>query len=327
MSPSYMSPLITPQLVPLCQRTADLVALPTAKAFRNPSHSPTPISVKCQIRPSQCLELLHLVALNCDTHPGAVTALWSAIEFDFILLMLHKSQPITQIIMTLHLLATSVLPTSFGAIMVSTSSKSDQASRQVKSESDILDRLTVLLFEVPGTKPRPQSVKSAYSSNDSNTAIADDLPTPTELLHLRASVLALLKRLCFTHHGGATLAVHRFAAGRLIRFLHAQTDALYKYDSSNHDLTAGLLNESVMILAHLTACHSDVLDLRSRLAAVPGGPELYLVGLSRVAFAEGASVIERGIAGEACDEAHRMLDVWLSPEEGDAVVGVYCSGR
>ena len=82
-----------------------------------------------------------------------------------------------------------------------------------------------------------------------------------------------------------------------------------------------------MILAHLTACHGGVLDLRSRLAAVPGGPELYLVGLSRVAFAEGASVLEQGIAGEVCEEAHRMLDVWLSPEEGDAVVGVYCSGK
>ena len=118
-------------------------------------------------------------------HAGAVTVLWSAIEFDFILLMLHKSQPLSQIIMTLHLLATSVLPNSFGAIVVSTTSRHDQPTRQTKSETDILDRLTVLLFEVPESKSTTSPAKPS-PFNDNNIfffiiRIRDSF-TPTEPL-------------------------------------------------------------------------------------------------------------------------------------------------
>lgn len=62
-----------------------------------------------------------------------------------------------------------------------------------------------------------------------------------------------------------------------------------------------------------------------KLAAVPGGSQKFLLALSRVAFAEGESVIEEDIEAEAAEEAHRLLDEMLSPEEGEAVVEVFTS--
>lgn len=319
-----MCPSISPELVPLCLATSDLIAVPTAKASRNPScHQPPSAEVKALVEPSEYLDLLRWVSLNCELHQGSLEVFWSAMEFDFVLLMLHKSQPLSQIIQMLHLLASSVLPTSFGAILAS-SPETDRvsiASRQSKNESDVLDRLTLLLFETPEIPMSSTQTEQSAQSQARRPNIA------TALLSLRASILALLKRLCFTVHGGRAIATHRLAIGRLVRFLHDCIVDLYNYTPETHALTTSLINETVMLLAHSTACHAEVLDVRARLAAVPGGSYKYLVALSRVAFAEGASVIEEGIDSEAAEQAHRMLDEHLSPEEGDAVISVFSSGR
>ena len=315
--------MTAPKLVPLCLATSDLIAVPTAKASRNPSyHQPPSPKLKGLVDPLDYLNLLHWVALNCDFHPGSLEVFWSSMEFDFVLLMLHKSQPLSQIIQMLHLLATSILPTSFGAI-IAASAQTDQLSnapRQSKNESDIVDRLTVLLFEIP-------EAASTSPPEDHSVSTPPKAYSPTDLLDLRSSILALLKRLCFTAHGGRAIATHRLAIGRLVRFLHDCVVAMYKYTPETHGTTTSLVNETVMLLGHLTACHADVLDMRARLAAVPAGSYKHLVALSRVAFAEGASVIEEGIDSEAAEQAHRMLDEHLSPEEGEAVISVFSSGR
>lgn len=224
-------------------------------------------------------------------------------EFDFVLLMLHKAQPVSQIIQMLELLGTSILPSSFGAITTRVT------SQQPKNESDTLDRLTILLFETP----QPPLEKTPY--------------TPLEIASLRTAVLCLLQSLAYTPYGGKLLATHRLAIGRLVRFLHEAILAMYMYNPTTHPATVTHVNATVYILAHLTSAHADVVDMHAKLAVVPGGSQKHLTSLSRVAFAEGYSVLEKGIEGEAAEAAHRMLDELLSPEEGEAVVDVFSSAR
>jgi len=200
----------------------------------------------------------------------------------------------------LQFLGTSILPDSFGPII-------SNATQQTKSEAALLNRLLNLFFETPKVPPEEESY------------------TRSELLQLRLDVLRLLKQLSFTEHGGRLLATHTLGIGRLVRLLHDSVLAMYAYREGTHELSVAAVNESVLLLAHLTSSHNDVIDLRARLAAVPSGAHKHLVALSRVAFRDGVSVLENGIDPEAEKAAHRMLDEHLSLEEGDAVVELFPS--
>jgi len=217
-----------------------------------------------------------------------------------VLLWLSRSQPLAQITLMLQFLGTSILPDSFGPII-------SNATQQSKSEAALLNRLLNLFFETPKVPPEEESY------------------TRSELLQLRLHVLRLLKQLSFTEHGGRLLATHTLGIGRLVRLLHDSVLAMYAYREGTHELSVAAVNESVLLLAHLTSSHNDVIDLRARLAAVPSGAHKHLVALSRVAFRDGVSVLENGIDPEAEKAAHRMLDEHLSLEEGDAVVELFPS--
>lgn len=71
--------------------------------------------------------------------------------------------------------------------------------------------------------------------------------------------------------------------------------------------------------------NAPLVDIRAKLASVPGGAQKHLVSLARVAFAEGEGDGIGEVSAEAAEAAHAMLDVLLSPEEGEAVVEVFGS--
>lgn len=308
VSSESLSSALIPQLVPLTARIIDLIALPIAKAIGNPNK---------EMRPSQELmgnidtldyfDVLHLTALNACLIAEELALFWSNLELDHILLWLSRSQPLAQITITLQLLATSILPDSFGPIIENHSTT--HAPQQYRNETTLIDRLLNLFFETPEVPPEEEPY------------------TAVELLHLRIDVLGLLKQLCSSQHGGRLLATHNLAVGRLVRLLHDSVLAMYSYKEETHSLNVSLVNNCVLLLAHLTSCHRDVIDMRARLGAVPSGVQKHLVALSRIAFSEGLSVLENGIDPEAAEAAHRMLDEHLSPEEGDAVVEIFSSAR
>ncbi|KAI9715041.1 MAG: hypothetical protein M1828_001077 [Chrysothrix sp. TS-e1954] len=319
-SPTHISSALIPLLVPLCQSTADLVALPVARAAM--TVSPTALRSKdleTHVDPAEYLELLQLIVTDCQDEPGSLRDFWSCVHFEFILLVLHRAQPDRQIILALQLLTTSVLRDSFGTIsqQPTTSANFDAISKQAQNESSLINRLTLLLYD--------SSATSNTSSGQPQSAA--EIPESDHVLELRQEVLNLLRTLCQTTHGGRSLATHRLAVGRLVRFLHDSITLLYDYDPHTHSKTTQLVNDTVMLLSHLTQRYRDVVDLRTRLAAVSGASHKHLVALSRVAFAEGISVIEEGIKREVIEMAHKMLDEHLSPEEGEAVVEVFSSGR
>jgi len=374
-STEQLSTALIPQLTQLCLATIDLIAVPTARAAQSTATvQGPPETLKQMIDPVDYLDFLHLMAFNCYPNAENLTTFWSAMEFDFVLIMLHRGQPVSQITLMLQLLSTSILPGSFGSRARPRHSESGAQNTSVpmphqsRNENALIDRLTVLLFEIP----------SSLSTSERQT---NPIP-PTALPSLRTAVLSLLTELADSPYGAQLLATHRLVFGRLVRFLHDAILAMYNYcptlsalppaavDAAStkddfvtdprpldaHDHYTTHVNLTVLLLALLTEVDIHVphpplsattaptsasasalptstspptttrLDVRAKLSLIPGGSSKHLVSLSRIAFADGLTAIERGIEAEAADAAHRMLDELLSPEEGEDVMVVFGGG-
>ncbi|TKA77824.1 hypothetical protein B0A55_04598 [Friedmanniomyces simplex] len=326
------------EAVPLCVRTVDLIAAPTMRASTNPIFAATlNRTVQDKLADELCAdEVMDLLLLLCDAAtlcPGRLEVFWKHVDLHFTLLMLNKAQPVSQINAMLRALATSALPTTFGPI-------SENAEIQRAQEMGIFDRLTSLLFEMPELPPDEPSY------------------TESEIAELRMHILKVLKALCQTDHGSLLLAQHRSAIGRLIRFLDGQINKLYtlppsltrsmmKSDNHNnvdsdpttppltppaptaHALIAQTINLTTRLFHHLLLRrspnhHGDdnddhSIDLTQKLTVIRGGHQKFLVCMSRLAFSEHL-VLEYGIEEGVVEAAHEVLDSYLSPEEGEAVV-------
>ncbi|KAF2502841.1 hypothetical protein BU16DRAFT_475285 [Lophium mytilinum] len=307
---------ITEKALPLILASVDLVAIPIARASTNPTFIPdrdAPLQrkLRSEIQVLDCLSLLHTIATSCVTSSEATSKFWQCMPNDFVLLMLMKAQPLDQIMLMLRILSTSSLPGTIGAIVPADSGPDQQAKR----ETDTIDRLTLLLFETPESlqDPRTPITKSnAYH--------------PLSICELRIQVLRVLGGLCVHQYGGRVLAKHRHCIGRLVRFMHDQIDALYNYRTLMHSVIVSSINLSMRILYHLVTSFSDEVDMRARLSVIQGGSHKHLVALTRLAFSD-ALVLEAGIEDEVVDAAHQLLDEYLSPEEGEALLQVFSSGR
>ena len=330
-------PSIASKVIPPAVQTADLVATPKARAWANPAmNKGPPPEIEALVDPLRCIQILHLVTIHCYDMPDVLRGFWSCMEHDFVLVMLHRAQPISQSMEILDLLPSSILSESFGAINTRPSESTAELSvqqRQNQNEYNLVSRLANLLVDRRDQRFRPEKVVDTYAMSDSSddesldeadTLDNDSLPTAIDL---RLGALGLLTSLCTTDHGAKLLASHRVATGRLIRLLHESLISLYDYNPRTHISTTACINQSVMLLAHLCFEHGEALDLRTKLAAESGGHHKHLLSLSRVAFSTGETVLEEGIWSEAAEVAHKMLDDFLSPEEGEAVMGVFSSGR
>ena len=331
---------LIPAAVPICTRTIDLLATPTVLAFRYPNaassaeHKKTIEDMTHHIDVDEVLDFLHLLC-NAATVEGGEKKeqFWKSVEFTFILLILNKAQPISQITTALRMLATSTTATTFGPLCT----RDGEGGKQTKQEKDLLDRLTSLLFEIP----LAPSDEPAY--------------TDAEIASLRTEILEVLEQLCLTDHGTWLLRQHRSAVGRLVRFLHAQVGRLYSTRPSlgleegdargeAHEGIVKTVNEAMRVLYHLLfhstpsavpaerAAATSVstsfggvgggaitLDLPNKLTAVKGGYHKFLVSMTRLAFSD-QLVLEHGIEDAAVEAAHAILDCVLSPEEGEAVL-------
>lgn len=241
-------------------------------------------------------------------------------EFDFVLLMLHDSQPMDEITLMLQLLTTSALESTFGAISALS------PEHQMEHENSTVDRLANLLSENPKTVSGTEHEPQACSKED--------------ILQLRLQTLSVFVSLCGTQHGVGLLSNRRNALVRLIDFLHIHVKLLYEYDPETHELKSAIVNTTVQILHRLTlgaSAHetspnhlqsqpppsTSMFNLTAALQTSQGGIHKHLVNLARVAFADENGVLESGIEEKTASMAHDMLDAVLSPEEGDALMAIF----
>jgi hypothetical protein len=311
---------LTERAVPLIIASVDLVAIPIARAAKLDElyvaelYSSAQVKTATEINVVDCLDLLHLIASSClsNSNPEVIFQFWQCIPADFALVLLNRVQPLDHITLMLRVLGTSALPSSLGAI-VSSDSPPDQ---QGKRESDIIDRLTNLLFEAPETIPNP--------SGDSEDVEAP--PSTLEVWDLRNRVLQLLTRFSIEEHGSMRLITHRNCVGRLIKYLDFSLNTLYTSPLfPTQEKTVASINTTMRLIYHLSTSHPDI-DIKSKLSVIQGGHHKYLVALTRLAFSEGL-VLEQGIEESVVDMAHAILDEGLSLEEGEGLLRVFSSGN
>lgn len=300
---------IITSLTPLLQSS---IALNAEKRFK---HSPvnhatygkirqTPQSVLNQeVNGTSCMALLLTIAYTVSDDPDLLSLFWRLTDPEFVLMMLNAWQPISDITIMLQLLATSILPSTFGSICT--------GDQQMQVEHYIINRVSYLLWETP----RVDEGLSPYTS--------------AQLCHVRLEVMDLLTNIAITssphphddptHHGSLLLANDAHAIGRIVRLLYDSVSAMYTLHPITHTLHASLINKGVSLLYHLLNLHSSSITLQVKLSAVNGGVHKHRVVLTRLAFSEGF-VVDRWVSDETVAMATQMLEESVTPDEADELV-------
>ena len=367
---SLDSPLLTPHLI------ADLIPVLRESAyvngFRRFRHSPnwhknrgqvrqTPArELSADVNGTEALEMLYTIASDGSLQGESFVTFWTAIRYDFILMMLNAYQPVQDIILILNLLSCSIATTppdqhnipglnkryTFGPIR---GSEADQ----VANENYILERAANLLSETP--------------------SVDEGLPPcgTREITSLRLEVMHFLTEVAFsspllkdggTRTTGAQLLLSNPSAlARIFRSMHDELGALYVAQaedvrSMHAELVNGLTKLAYGVLHSSTSGPEgegggEVAKLN--LHAVPGAVQKHLVVLTRLAFSErgvvpedskgngsghkededgydggdkevGSNVLlEAGIDLETVEMAHEMLEEAVNPQEAEALVEAF----
>jgi hypothetical protein len=87
-----------------------------------------------------------------------------------------------------------------------------------------------------------------------------------------------------------------------------------------------LINQSMRLLYHITTTYPHLINIQERLATTPGGAHKYLIVLTRLNFSDGI-FYEQGIEDDVVECAQHLLENWVTPEEGEALVEAFSSAR
>lgn len=259
-----------------------------------------------QVNSTEALRLLYHIACELLHLKSALESFWRHIRHPFILVMLHGSQPLQDIVLILQLLSTGIRPDSFGPIM---SSQEEQADLQ----KWIVNRLTHMLSE----PALPDEGVEPYTAHD--------------ICAMRLEVLLLLESLAFNPaapahaHGCDIIAAHPNILPRLFRSMHDELDALYS-SPPERDLRVALVNGLMRLIFGVMRRHGPSINMQEKLACVPGSKQKHLVVLTRLAFCDGA-ILEAGIDDETVDMAHELLEEWANPQEAEALAEAFPSSR
>ena len=291
-SPPDTSQTLTNDLVLLVQNTTDIVIIPRIKQI-------TPSVQADNINSKECLEILHLMAYNLY-RTDDITRFWRRMRFDFTGMLLNILQPIEEMHITVSLLRTSILETSFA--MRVPPGDGDQR----KSETWILYLLSRWLIDI----------RRSPDGSQPHDTIA--------ICEIRLQVLSLMTTMCTTPHGSTALATDPVVIPRLVLLINEELSCLYDYQYG-HEYRAHTINAALRLLYHLVTEYPELVNMQEKLREVSGGQHKYLIVLSRLAFSEGFH--EEGIEDDVMECATEMLEELVTPEEGEGLVEAFGSAR
>ncbi|CAI7620237.1 unnamed protein product [Penicillium glandicola] len=305
-----LSELIT-SLVGVLQDTVEVNAVPRFKyAPASRDKRITRQTPQSDLQPlvdsTGAMRLLYQIACGVLHIKSAMETFWQNIRISFILVMLHPSHPLGDIVLLMNLLSTSIRADSFGPIRTS-----DQD--QLDVQKWIMDRLTHMLSE-PAIPDEGVEPYTAY-----------------DICAMRLEVLLLLESLAFNpmapsqKHASTILALHPNALARLFRSMHDELDALYSSPPES-DLRVALVNGLMRLIFGVMRQHRPLINMQEKLACVPGSKQKHLVVLTRLAFCDG-TVLEAGIDDETVDMAHELLEEWTNPQEAESLAEAFPSSR
>ncbi|OHE92685.1 DNA repair protein Rad26 [Colletotrichum orchidophilum] len=289
-------------------------------------------AVQQHIDTSYILSLLSASAAACattfsETDSGAKTKqaeFWQLINLDLVIIFLTPRQRLDDIISMLDMLCTSSLADSIGPIIPG--KDADLAAKMV------IDKVSLNLVELP----------IAVSSASQKYAV-------------RFAVLRTLMAFARSRYGARQVAGHVSVIPRLVTALGELVDILYDlsdpvvdissggFSPSRKDLAVGttpdgrrdgvddwnggrsdasLLISQIILLLHtlVTDPHTvNVANILSKLSISHGGSQRYILSLSRLNFAEEDLVYEGAIDADTVDRAHELLEIAVTPDEGDSI--------
>ncbi|KAG0157904.1 hypothetical protein PDIDSM_5416 [Penicillium digitatum] len=305
-----LSEVITP-LVGVLQDTVEVNAVPRFKyAPASRDKRITRQTPQSDLQPlvdsTGAMRLLYQIACGVLHNKSAMETFWQNIRISFILVMLHPSHPLGDIVLLMNLLSTSIRADSFGPIR-----NSDQD--QLDVQKWIVDRLTHMLSE-PAIPDEGVEPYTAY-----------------DICAMRLEVLLLLESLALNpmapspKHASTILALHPNALARLFRSMHDELDALYSSPPES-DLRVALVNGLMRLVFGVMRQHGPLINMQEKLACVPGSKQKHLVVLTRLAFCDG-TMLEAGIDDETVDMAHELLEEWTNPQEAESLAEAFPSSR
>jgi len=87
---------------------------------------------------------------------------------------------------------------------------------------------------------------------------------------------------------------------------------------ANRHFSARIITLGFRLLYFLVTKYEN-LDMQKKLSVIPGGPQKYILCLSRLHFSEDDLVLESGIEPDIAGLAFELLGLRVTPEEGDAI--------
>lgn len=328
-----VAPLVARSLVPMAQSTICLVA--DALQSRSPDGNfPNQQEYKYyeeHIDTVEAMSLLHMCALACATShddvqsglDNGLASFWKLMSLDMVLILLSPKQRFHDVVNMLELLSMSSLPQSIGPI---TDEKEPLLVARI-----IIERVSARLIESPRS-PLSQSQRKI----------------------IRATALRTLIAFARYPYGALQLAAHDNALPRLMTCLSSSIDELYdqpissallpdppapKEDDDGAYITSAARNAAavadasctmelsriisqcvLLIHALVTDPHTaDTADMSRKLSLFHGGSQRQLLALGRLTFAEEDLIMEAGIESEIVEAAHELLELAVSPDEGEVV--------
>lgn len=82
---------------------------------------------------------------------------------------------------------------------------------------------------------------------------------------------------------------------------------------------------TIRLLHHLITKHDKSINMQKKLSEIHGGNQKYLICLARLNFSEDDLVLDSEIEPEIAECAHELLELAVTPEEGDAIHAAFSS--
>ncbi|KAM0548534.1 hypothetical protein ACHAPJ_009857 [Fusarium lateritium] len=279
-------------------------------------------SMKQHIKIVDILSVFYTSSLACstaldETDPEAeskAAVFWSFISPDLVYKLLSPKQELPDILGMLELLTTSSLPDSIGPIA---------------DESD-------------------PSVASNVINHVTNKLTDYHLSVTTREQKCTLRLAALRTLIAFSRYasGAIELASHGLVLPRLVTCLSTAIDELYDQpipsnilpeisETDKSRLGSEAASYSTSLYRTISQCvflihalvtgpeTANIAEIGQKLSMAHGGSQRYLLALGRLAFAEEDLVMEAGIDGETAEAAHELLELAVTPDEGEVVNGAF----
>ncbi|CZR64986.1 related to protein UVS-3 (presumed DNA repair and checkpoint control protein) [Phialocephala subalpina] len=225
-----------------------------------------------QIDTTACMRLLYIVAQGCMSLPENITRFWKLMRWEFVLVMVSANQREEDYLTMYKMLSTSMAKESWGPI---------PSGEMMAYESGmIMDHLVKEMVEAPCASGTER--------------IGQD-----KFYRIRLHLLQLFTSMTRSPAASRALAGHPKAMGLFVNLVSEEMDNL-----------ARLISLAMRLLYHLVTKHENI-DMQRKLAAVPGGPQKYLLCLSRLNYADDDLLLESGIDPDATPFAAEMLDMYV----------------